>query len=176
MLGCSLLCLWRYGVEAALKKLLKLGLRKIDHFVDRQLTFDPPFDHRPQGLNRVQLRTIGWQKHKLKVQQPCLLTHVFRMVRRVIVQHDVHFLVKIGNLLPDQAQELEHVVLVGSFPEHEKRACHLCADGTVDGDPVAPELVVHPPHRILRVTPGFAATHPQVKGGLIEVNDNLPLL
>ena len=115
MFGCGLLCFWSYSVEAVLKKLLKLGLRKIDHFVDRQLSLDPPFDHRPQGLNRVQLRTIGWQKHELEVQQRCLLPHVLSVVRRVIVQHDVHLLVKVDNLLPDQAQKLKHVLLVGSL-------------------------------------------------------------
>jgi len=97
-------------------------------------------------------------------------------VRWVIVQHDVDFLIEVDDLLPDQVQELEHALLVGGLPKHEKWVIDTSADGSVNGDSVAPELVVHPSHRVLRVTPGFPTAHPQVERRLIEVDDNLSLL
>ena len=66
--SCLLLIFRRYGIKAALKQLLELGLLLHDVLGLHQALLEVSFDDAPHGFDRVELRGVSRQKHNFNLQ------------------------------------------------------------------------------------------------------------
>ena len=107
-----------------------------------QLFLDIALFNTPQSFYRVQLRTVGRQKHEFEVQVCRKLRHIFRVVARVIVKKNVNFLVGIDKLLAQQRQKLQDTFLVGRHCLHKHCFLHARTDGPKNCDFLAAEFQI----------------------------------
>jgi hypothetical protein len=168
----SLLHLLLNVVETILKQLRKLSLGDVDQLAHDQLGLHIPFQHGPQGLDRVEFRAVRRHEHEIQAEVACQLPHFLSMVRRVVVKYDVYFFVG-RELVLQQWQEAQHVFLVSCVSLHEQRAVHLGADGAEHCDALPASLVQRPPDGEVGRSPSPVSAHPHVERGLIEVNYGL---
>ena len=65
----------------------------VDQLPHNQLGLHIPFQHRPEGLDRVEFWTVGRHKHEIQAEVAGQLPYLLGVVRRMVVKDDVYFFV-----------------------------------------------------------------------------------
>ena len=160
------------GVQALLQELLEVLLLQPQHVLTLGALLEISLDHGPEGLDRVQFGGVRGHKHELEVELPRHLPVHERLVRRVVVEHEVGAVDRL-QCAAQLDQEVLEGLAISALLEREDRTIKARADGAYHSHAAAAVLAEQDPNRPARACPRVRLLQPQVEGGLVDVHEDL---